>query len=72
MSAALTSHTDVIADLSELHFADSSVMVELALLASRLRTGGLTLRLRGPQPHVQALIELVGLTRLPAISVCES
>jgi anti-anti-sigma regulatory factor len=72
MSAALTSNADVVADLRDLHFADSSVMVDLALLAGRLRAGGRTLRLRGPQPHVEALINMVGLARLPAVSLTES
>jgi anti-anti-sigma regulatory factor len=72
MSAALTSNADVVADLSDLHFADSSVMVDLALLAGRLRGSGCTLSLRSPQPHVEALIDMVGLARLPAVSLSAS
>jgi anti-anti-sigma regulatory factor len=61
-----------VADLRDLHFADASVMVDLALLAGRLRASGHTLRLRGAQPHIEALIDMVGLTRLAAVSVTES
>ena len=69
MSAAITHDSDVVADLSELEFADSSVMVDLALLATRLRAEGRKLLLRGPQPHIEALIDMVGLARLPAVSL---
>jgi anti-anti-sigma regulatory factor len=60
-----------VVDLEDLHFADSSLMVDLALLAGRLRTSGRTLRLHGAQPHVEALIEMVGLPRLPAVTLGE-
>ena len=66
---ALRATRDVIVDLSELHFADPSLMIDLACLARRLRSNGMTLWLRNPQPHVDALIELVGLHRLPAVHV---
>ncbi len=54
-------------DLSELHFADSSLMIDLAVLARRLRAHGRALLLRGPQPQIRRLIEAVGLDRLPGI-----
>jgi anti-anti-sigma factor len=66
-SRALTSAHDVVVDLSELSFADSSLMLDLAALARRLRMGGGTVLLRSPQPHVARLIELVGLDRLPGV-----
>jgi anti-anti-sigma factor len=69
ISAALNATRDVIADLSELRFADSSLMIDLAVLAQRLRAHGCTLSLRHPQPHVRQLIELVGLDRLPSVLV---
>jgi anti-anti-sigma factor len=69
ISAALTAGRDVIVDLSELRFADSSLMVDLAVLAQRLRCDGRNVRLRGPQPQIQKLIELVGLHRLPAVAL---
>lgn len=54
-------------DLSELAFADSSLMVDLAVLARRLRFRGRAVRLSGAQPQVLTLIELVGLHRLPGV-----
>jgi anti-anti-sigma factor len=69
LSAALSASRDVVVDLSELRFADSSLMLDLAVLARRLRLHGRQLRLRGPQPHIQALIELMGLHRQPAVAL---
>jgi anti-anti-sigma regulatory factor len=57
----------VIVDLSELTFADASLMIDLAVLAQRLRAQGRTLWLSGAQPDIRRLIETVGLHRLPAI-----
>ena len=54
-------------ELRELAFADSSLMVDLAVLARRQRVKGWKLRLRNPQPQVRAVIEAVGLHRLPAV-----
>ena len=67
LSTALRAGCDVVADLSELRFADASLMVDLAVLAGRLRASGQALRLRGPQPHIQRLIEVMGLHRQPAV-----
>ena len=67
ISAALSATRDVIVDLSELKFADSSVIVDLACLAQRLRARERTLWLAGAQPHIRRLIETVGLHRLPAV-----
>jgi anti-anti-sigma factor len=67
LSAALKATRDVIVDLSELRFADSSVIVDLACLAQRLRAEKRTLWLAAPQPHIRRLIETVGLNRLPAV-----
>jgi anti-anti-sigma factor len=69
ISAALRATRDVIVDLSELEFADPSLMIDLACLAQRLRAHGQTLLLRNPQPHIKRLIELIGLHRLPSVSV---
>lgn len=69
LSAALRATRDVIVDLSELRFADRTLILDLAVLAQRLRSGGRMLRLRGPQPQVQSLIELMGLHRQPAVSL---
>ena len=57
----------MIVDLSELHFADTSLMIDLACLAQRLRAQGRTLRLNGARPNIRRLIETVGLHRLPAV-----
>ena len=60
---------DVIVDLSDLTFADPSLMIDLACLAQRLRANGVTLWLAHPQPNIRMLIETVGLHRLPAVRV---
>jgi anti-anti-sigma regulatory factor len=57
----------VIVDLSELRFADLSLMVDLACLAQRLRAQGRTLWLSGAQPQIRRMIETVGLHHLPAV-----
>jgi anti-anti-sigma factor len=69
ISMALHATHDVTVDLSELRFADPSLMIDLACLAQRLRAHGRTLSLRHPQPHITRLIELVGLHRLPSVMV---
>ena len=69
LARANRSADDVIVDLSELAFADASLMVDLAMLARRLRMRGRDLRLRGAQPHIRRLIELVGLDHLPGVRV---
>ncbi len=69
LSTALRATRDVIVDLSELNFADPSLMIDLACLAQRLRAHGMTLCLRHPQPHIRTLIEMVGLHRLPSVLV---
>ena len=72
LSAALKATRDVIVDLSELEFADPSLMIDLACLAQRLRARGRTLCLRHPKPTVRRLIELVGLHRLPSVRMIAS
>ena len=64
---AIKAQRDVIVDLRELAFADSSLMLDLAALARRLRIDGFALKLRAPQPQVLYVIELVGLHRLPGV-----
>ena len=53
--------------MRELAFADSSLMLDLAALARRLRMHGCALRLSSPQPQVRSVIEVVGLHRLPGV-----
>ncbi len=67
MVRALRSKTDVIVDLTELVFADPSLMLDLAALARRLRVHGRKILLVGAQPQIMALIEQVGLHRLPGV-----
>lgn len=69
MSCALAAETDVLVDLSGLSFADSSVMLDLAMVARRLRRAGRCLLVRGAAPHIATLIEQVGLHRLPGVTV---
>jgi anti-anti-sigma factor len=69
LSTAIKATRDVIVDLSELTFADPSLMIDLACLAQRLRARGRTMMLRHPQPNIRTLIELVGLDRMPSVRV---
>jgi anti-anti-sigma regulatory factor len=69
ISAALKATRDVIVDLSELHYADPSLMIDLACLAQRLRAQGRVLWLNGARPNIRTLIETVGLHRLPAVQL---
>jgi anti-anti-sigma regulatory factor len=64
---AIGAKSDVVVDLSELVFADTSLMLDLAMVARRLRVRGRALLLRGAQPQIRTLIEIVGLHRLPGI-----
>ncbi len=56
-------------DLRGLTFADASLMLDLVMLARRLRRSGRELRLERPQPQIRRLIELVGLPRLDGVHV---
>ncbi len=69
LSQALASESDVVVDLSDLAFADPSLMLDLAMVARRLRKAGKRLTLRGAQPQIHRLIELVGLNRLPSVLI---
>lgn len=63
----MRAQSDVVVDLAELVFADTSLMLDLAALARRVRNRGGVLRLRAPQPQIRTLIELVGLHRLDGV-----
>jgi anti-anti-sigma regulatory factor len=67
LSRALASKSDVDVDLSELTFADSSLILDLAIVARRLRICGRLLYVRNAQPQVWRVIEMVGLHRLPGV-----
>lgn len=69
LTRAFRAQADVVVDLTELVFADASLMVDLAMLARRLRAHGKALLLRGAQPQIRTLIEIVGLHRLPGVRI---
>lgn len=68
LARALKADDDLLVDLTDLTFADASLMVDLATLALRLRQNGRQLLLRGPQPQIRRLIEMVGLHRQPGVA----
>ena len=69
LTRAIGSGSDVIVDLSDLVFADSSLMLDLAMLSRRLRRRGRALRVRAAQPQIRTLITLVGLHNLPGVEL---
>jgi len=69
LTRAIRAQADVIVDLSELVFADSSLMLDFAMLARRLRAHGRAILLCGAQPQIRMLIETVGLHRLPGVKL---
>jgi anti-anti-sigma regulatory factor len=69
LTRAIRAQADVIIDLTELVFADSSLMLDIAVMARRLRAHGRAVMLRGAQPQIRTLIELMGLHRLPGVLV---
>lgn len=66
---AMKAQTDIVVDLAELAWADVSLMLDFVTLARRLRVQGFTLALRNPQPQITALLELVGLDRVPGVRI---
>src|SRR5919201_1147800 len=52
LSRALTAQHDVRVDLHELRFADASLMVDLVMIAGRLRKAGCHMVLESPQPQI--------------------
>jgi anti-anti-sigma factor len=68
-SKALAVKTDLRVDLTELSFADTSLMLDLAMIARRLRRAGCSMYLYGAQPQIMRLIQGVGLHRLPGVTV---
>ena len=69
LSQALCAPADVMVELAELAFADPSLMLDLVMVARRLRKRGRMLTLRGAQPDISVLIEYVGLHRLPGVAI---
>ena len=68
LARAIRVRADVVVDFSDLSFADASLMLDLAMLALRLRHNGRRLVLRGAGPHIHRLIEIVGLNRQPGVA----
>jgi ABC-type transporter Mla MlaB component len=66
---AMKAQTDVAVEMAELSWADVSLMLDFVTLARRLRVQGFGLALRDPQPQIAALLELVGLDRVPAVRI---
>ena len=69
LSRSLAAQADLRVDLSDLRFADPTLMVDLVMIARRLRAAGRHLILVGAQPHILTLIEMVGLHRMDGIHV---
>jgi anti-anti-sigma regulatory factor len=69
---AFRAQSDVTVDLRDLSFADTSLMIDLAMLSNRLRRRGRALLLHGAQPQIMSLIEMVGLDHLPGVRVLGS
>jgi anti-anti-sigma regulatory factor len=55
--------------MRELTFADSSFILDVAIVARRLRRTGRLMLVRNAQPQVWRVIEMVGLHRLPGVIV---
>jgi len=66
---ALKAPGDLVVDLSELAFADSSLIFDLAVLAQRTRSQGRRIWVRNAQPQITRLIQLVGLDRQPGVEM---
>ncbi|HSD76331.1 MAG TPA: STAS domain-containing protein [Solirubrobacteraceae bacterium] len=69
LSRALSAQADLLVDVRGLVFADASLMLDLAMVARRLRKAGRRMFVHGAQPQIERLIEAVGLHRLPGVSI---
>jgi anti-anti-sigma regulatory factor len=67
LARAFKVQSDLVVDLSELVFADVSLMLDLAMLARRLRREGRAMWLRGARPEIRVQIERAGLHRLAGV-----
>lgn len=67
IARASTADDDVVVDMTHLVFADPSLMLDLMMLAQRIRRRGRRVLLRGAQPQIRTLIEMVGVHRLPDV-----
>jgi anti-anti-sigma factor len=69
LSRALRAGEMLLVDLEGLVFADPSLMVDIAMVARRVRQRGGSTRIAGAQPQIHKLIEIVGLHRMPGVFV---
>ncbi|CAB4944314.1 unannotated protein [freshwater metagenome] len=69
LSRALAVDEDLMVDFTGLGFADTSLMLDLAMVAGRVRAAGFTTRLRGATPQIERLIETVGLDRIDGVEL---
>lgn len=69
LSCALGAQADLLVDLRALVFADASLMLDLAMVARRLRKAGRRMLVRGAQPQILTLMEATGLKRLEGVFV---
>jgi anti-anti-sigma regulatory factor len=69
LARALKASTDVVVDLTELTWADPSLMLDFVMLARRMRAQGRTMVVRNAQPQIVTLIDVVGLDRLAGVTV---
>jgi anti-anti-sigma factor len=63
-SVAEGTNSDVMLDLAQLTFLDSTGLHAIATLYERLRTESRTLRVCEPSPRVRRVLELSGMARL--------
>jgi anti-anti-sigma regulatory factor len=66
---AIRAQADLVIDLGALSWADASLMLDLVMLARRLRVHGRTVTILDAQPQIVALLELLGLDRLPDVRI---
>jgi anti-anti-sigma regulatory factor len=67
LSRALRADSDLLVDLRALRFADPSLILDLTMVACRLRRTERRMVLRGAQPPVRRLIEALGLHRFRGV-----
>ncbi len=67
LSRALHADSDLLVDLRALRAADPSLILDLTMVACRLRRTERRMVLRGAQPRVRRLIEALGLHRFAGV-----
>ncbi|MGZ4270404.1 MAG: STAS domain-containing protein [Solirubrobacteraceae bacterium] len=67
LSRALRADSDLLVDLRALRTADASLILDLTMVACRLRRSGRRMVLRGAQPPVRRLIEALGFHRFAGV-----